>query len=360
MFAAAKNIFPKERGKHIGVVEMFAFRKIMLNLKFSVKGFLLLLLAVVAAHAQEDKPASREITSLDFQARRSKINSVKVNASKTVYSVKRRKKIDVVTNAKRRYNLVKRVTAAKPKILGSTKETPNKPGLPTEQSLKEEELGITFWRMRPLAEDEEDAPTFPVTINNAVENWTAERVASTTKFQRGDRVRFTVESSRSGYLYIVNREVYADGTKGDAEIIFPTLRTRGGDNRVTAGSLIEIPSSIDSVPFFTVKPRREDYAGEELFVVIMPNKLSGYEPLLRAQKMPSEDLQKWLDDWGTTVDIYDAADGEGVAYTKTESDAAIGGSRSLTREEPLPQTIYRVRVRRNMPLLVPFQLQAKP
>lgn len=316
---------------------------------------ILLLTSFSIVSAQEEKPAARDITSLDFQAQRPKvITSVNPIVAKNV-SQPRRKNLAVVSNTKRRYNLTKRVSDNKPK------NVPAKTGnaVKTKESLKEEELGITFWRMRPVKQDEEDAPVFPVKINNAVENWTAERVASTTRFARGDRVRFTIESSRSGYLYIANREFYADGTKGEAEIIFPTLRTRGGNNQVTAGSLIEIPASSDSVPFFTVKPKREDYIGEELLVVIMPNKLNGYEPGLRAQKITPENLQQWLSDWGVTVDIYDAADGEGIAYSTAEA-SAVTGSRSLTQEEPLPQTIYRVTARRDLPLLVPFQLQAKP
>lgn len=342
----------------------------MFCLRFLAKSIFLsalLFIFVAASLAQDDKPASREITSADFQAQRPKAASVKVSAppssvSKNVSS-KRQKTIAVISNPKRRYSLVKRIAVKKANVNLSSKtisDPPSKNSKQGQNSLKEEELGVTFWRMRPLSEDEEDAPTFPVRIDDRVENWTVERVASTTKFQKDDRVRFTIESSRTGYLYIINREIYADGSRADAEIVFPTLRTRGGENRVTAGSLIEIPASTDSVPFFTIKPRREDYVGEELIVIISPSKIVGYEPGLRAQKVAPETLQKWLNDWETTVDVYDAADGEGVAYTKTESEAAATGNRGLSQEEPLPQTIYRVRVSDDAPLLVPFQMQAKP
>ncbi len=320
--------------------------------RFLFSAVCLLILGGTISAQDEEKPATREISSLDFQAQRPKTAGGKASvAVPKISGAKRRQSIAVVTGAKRRYKLVKRVTAAaaKPKIPANVK-----------QALKTEELGVTFWRLRPAADDETDAPTFPVKINNAVEEWTAERVGSTTNFQKGDRVRFTVEASRSGFMYIVNREFYADGTVAEADLIFPTLRTRGGDNRVTAGSLIDIPGTSDSVPYFTIKPRRADYAGEELAVIISPIKIPGIEPEMRAQKITRETVEKWLQDWGTTLDIYDAEDGEGIAYTASEANAANVQSRSLTQEEPLPQTIYRVQAKPNAPLVVLLRMNAKP
>jgi hypothetical protein len=301
----------------------------------------------ISGWAQKDDTTDRSITSLDFQAQRPKSGGGKVASSvnkSNFTNERRRKNIAVVTSAKRRYNLVKKIA---PTIKVAVKAR-----------LKTEELGVTFWRLRQPDADEADAPTFPVKVNNTTENWTAERVSSTTKFKKGDRVRFTIESSRTGYLYIINREFYTDGTSGDAELIFPTLRTRGGDNQVTAGSLVEIPASTDSVPYFTIKPRRADYAGEELLAIISPVKIPGVEVELRAQAITRERVQKWLGDWSAKVDVYDAADGEGIAYTLAEAEASTVKSRALTQEEPLPQTIYRVQTRTDAPLIVLFQMQA--
>ncbi len=314
--------------------------------------FLCLLMFSLNISAQDDEPASRSITSLDFKAKRAKGASGQASMSvkPPVRRAKRRKNVAVVTNPKRRYNLVKSVNA-KAKAAKQTAKT----------VLKTEELGVTFWRLRPIISDEDDdAPTFSVILGDKRENWTAERVNSTTVFKPGDRVRFTIESSRTGFLYIVNREFYADGSTGDASLIFPTLRTRGGDNRVVAGSLIEIPAASDSVAYFTIKPRRTDYAGEELAVIISPVEIPGIELGLRAQKITREKVEKWLADWGGKVDIYDAADGIGIAYTREESEAANSNTRALTQEEPLPQTIYKIKVRADMPFIVPFQMQAVP
>lgn len=339
-------------------------KKIRRRLLFSV--VCLMVLGGTVWAQETDEPASRSINSLDFQAQRPKTAGAKAGVGGSlkpaakVSNAKRRKNVAVVSNARRRYNHVKRIQAAKPKIvtpvkIGNSVKNPVNANSP----VKNEQLGVTFWRMRPLAADEEDAPTFPVKINKTItENWTAERVGSATQFQKGDRVRFTIESSRSGFLYIVNREFYADGTKGDAEIIFPTLRNRGGDNRVTAGSLVEIPPASDSFPYFNVNPKKANYAGEELIVIISPIKFEDVELELKAQGIKREQLEKWLADWAVTVDIYDAADGEGIALTSSETETVVG-SRSLTQEEPLPQTIYRVKTRADIPLVVPFQMQAR-
>ena len=320
-----------------------------------------LLAATVFASAQdEDEQPTRSINSLDFQTQRPATNVRKgakssSNPKATVAKQKRRKNIEVITNPGRRYELVKRVAAPRSGKPQTSRANPRK----KTAVLKREEIGVTFWRLRPLKSfEEDDAPTFAVNTGDGIENWTAERVSSTTKFKANDRLRFTIESSRSGYLYIVSREFYTDGTTGRAELIFPTLKTSGkGNNRVVAGSLIDIPDARAAAPYFRVNPKRKDYAGEEVIVIISPTRLPSVKIGTEAVAVESEKIEKWVADWGTTVDIYDAADGEGVALTRTEAEAA--NTRALTQEEPLPQTRYRFKARTNEPVLMVVQIQAK-
>ncbi|MBS1794516.1 MAG: DUF4384 domain-containing protein [Acidobacteria bacterium] len=316
--------------------------------------FLLLLTGAAAGvRAQDEPPATREITSLDFQTQRPKPVVGTAVGKPTVpkpATASQKKNIAVISSPRRKYSLVKRIP---PKIKATARVSSPVP----KTTVRSEQLGVTFWRLRPVAPDDGQVPLFPVRIGEKREDWTAERVNSTTVFKTGDRVRFTIESSRAGYLYIVNREYYADGTTGPASLIFPTLRTRGGDNRVAAGSLVDIPSLVDSVPYFTIKPKRDDYAGEELLVLITKDKLPleiGLKPL--GLDVPK--LDKWAADWGSTVDIYDAEDGEGVTMTDAEMNASQTTSRALEQEEPLPQTIYKVRISSDLPLLIPFRMAA--
>ena len=194
-----------------------------------------LLTAVYLSAQSNDEPPSRSITSQDFQTKRPatvRRTGKKTSSKKIITPVtdkKRRKSIAVVTNAGRRYKFVKRVVAPKTKVLSAVssvkdvkKTKISKPIVP--ERTKDEELGVTFWRLRPLRKSEEaDAPTFEVNTGDGIENWTAERVRSVTKFKPNDRVRFTIESLRSGYIYIINREIYDDGSNGEAELIFPDM-----------------------------------------------------------------------------------------------------------------------------------------
>lgn len=332
--------------------------------------------AVTLAKAQDaqDEPPSRSISSLDFQTQRPKNSPAAKKAAKKsvqpaspqkqqteISNQRRRKNIDVLTNPGRRYNPVKRISVGKPKNFQPIVKSPKNAGSNARNKilpLRNEKVGVTFWRLREPKSYERDAPTFPVSTDEGIEYWTAERVNSTTKFKSSNRVRFTIESPRSGYLYVVNREYYLDGTRGEARLIFPTTKTRQqGDNRVTAGSLVEVPDSNSRVPYFTLRSKSPDYAGEEIIVIISPIKLPNIQIGAEALQITAEKLEKWIDDWGTITDIFEADDGEGVALTKVEEEAVK--TRALTQEEPSPQTIFSLRTRANQPLLIVFQMQAR-
>ncbi|HEX9962507.1 MAG TPA: hypothetical protein VGB00_16350, partial [Pyrinomonadaceae bacterium] len=326
-----------------------------------------LLSSAVFVSAQDEEPPSRSISSLDFQSQRPATKVKKgvkggVQPKAPVANQKRRKNIDVVTNPGRRYNLVRRVPAAKSKNSqppSGTSRTGKANSRNKSPAFRQEKVGVTFWRLRePESYERDDAPTFPVKTKKGVENWTAERVSSTTRFKVNSLVRFTIESPRSGFLYIINREVYTDGTRGEAKLIFPTLKANAkGENRVVAGSLVEIPHSRARTPYFRVASEEPDYAGEEVVVIISPTKLTGVKIDLEPTPVALEKLEKWMADWSATVDIFEAADGEGIALTKAEEEAAQ--TRALTPEEPSPQTIYSVRTRANQPILIAFQMQAR-
>jgi hypothetical protein len=330
-----------------------------LTLLFISLGF-----AASSMFAQNESP-SRSITSEGFRSQRPTESDAGAPGKKPVAGASVSKKnADVISSPKRKYSYVTRVSAPRLSAAAVGKPGAMPPATLTPAQTKtvapvlmSEELGVTFWRLRVVKDTDGDVPTFPVIVGDGTQKWAAERVKSSTRFQPGDRVRFTIEASRTGYLYIANREVYADGSTGDAEIIFPTLRTRSGDNHVSAGTLVEIPASTDSVPYFTIQPRRANYAGEELIVVITPNELADIEKSLRPAQISRDRLAEWYK-WQMGEDVYDADDGEGIAYTRVEADAAESTSRSLTREEPLPQTIYRVRISKETPLFVIIRLDA--
>src|SRR6185503_7828462 len=89
-----------------------------------------------------------------------------------------------------------------------------------------EEIGVTVWRLRPSRESDQGGR---VLVHDGLKQtqYTPERIEAGTPLNVGDRVRITVESPRPGFLYIVDREQYADGSFGEPMLIFPTLKTRG-------------------------------------------------------------------------------------------------------------------------------------
>ena len=189
----------------------------------------------------------------------------------------------------------------------------------------------------------------------------AERVGSTTKFRKGDRVRFTIESSRTGYLYIVNREVYTDGTAGQAEIIFPTLRTRGGDNRVTAGRVVEIPGQEDRPNYFRLRQSRPNQTAEMMTVLVTAQPLEGLTFEAQPLVLAKEQVAKWEKDWSAPAERFEMVGGAGKTWTAAEQAAGANGTRLLTQEDPSPQTIYRVAVKPGEPVLVKVALRySKP
>jgi hypothetical protein len=102
-------------------------------------------------------------------------------------------------------------------------------------------IGVTLWRLRPSRKADAGERIIAHEGPESME-WLPERVSSSGNLSEGDRIRISIEAARTGYLYVVDREQYADGTKGEPYLIFPTTRTRGGDNSVTSGRVIEIPA----------------------------------------------------------------------------------------------------------------------
>ena len=91
-------------------------------------------------------------------------------------------------------------------------------------------IGITVWRMRPA--DEAD----PATLTAGRESGgllkvTPERVETDTLLREGDRVRLTIEAPRKGYLYVIDRERYADGTSSAPYLIFRRCGSRAERTR---------------------------------------------------------------------------------------------------------------------------------
>jgi hypothetical protein len=217
-----------------------------------------------------------------------------------------------------------------------------------------EVLGVTIWRLRQsTASDlqdsrlliQEDAATAAV-------EWTPERVEADTAFTEGERIRLGIESPRDGYLYVVDREQYADGTTSDPYLIFPTLRMRSGDNGVSAGKLIELPDR----SAFRLRGMRVDYRGELLTVIVTPRPLTDVSAGPSAQRLDRALVERWEKQWGGRVQRFELEGGAGRPYSSVERRAGVEG-RLLTQDDELPQSIYHVTGSSGDPLVVSIPLR---
>lgn len=235
------------------------------------------------------------------------------------------------------------------------------PNVPVTGVSADTVIGVTLWRLRPTrpADTGERIITHDGPESVA---WLPERVSSGGKLSEGDRIRVSIEAARTGYLYVVDQEQYADGSKGEPYLIFPTTRTRGGDNAVKAGRVIEIPSQDDSPPYFTLKRTRVDHVGENVIILVTPTPIEGIAITDKAQRLSAETLATWEKSWGAQSGRLEMANGEGKPWSRQEKEAGADGTRSLREDEPAPQTIYyRPGASSTAPVLVKVQLQyAKP
>jgi hypothetical protein len=222
------------------------------------------------------------------------------------------------------------------------------------------ELGVTIWRLRPAAASDSGAR---ILVQEGAETaeLIPERVSSTSRLNAGDRVRLTLESPEHGYLYVIDRERYASGERGTPYLIFPTTRTRSGDNKVTGGKLIDIPAQSDRPNFFTLRRSRPDQVEEELTVLLTPEPIEGITIGENALALSNAQVAAWEKQWGSVKpEVFELTGGAGKAWTQAEQNAAADGTRLLTQDDPPPQTVYRVAVKPGAPLAVEVRLRYKP
>ena len=187
--------------------------------------------------------------------------------------------------------------------------------------------------------------------------WTPERIEADARLSEGDRLRISIESPSTGYLYVIDREQYADGSLGDAYLIFPTARTRGGNNSAVAGRVIEFPAQEDNPPYFTLTRSRPEHIGETLILIVAPSPLAELPTGSEPQKLSADKLAQWEKDWGGKAEQFELEGGAGLPYTKAERSAGGDGSRMLTQGDPLPQTILRMNAKPGTPVLVKVLLR---
>lgn len=230
------------------------------------------------------------------------------------------------------------------------------PKIPIDKVTPESVVGLTIWRLRP-ASARDSGERMIVHDDAATKQWTPERISPHTKLNQGDKLRISVEGARKGYLYVINREQYADGSVGEPYLIFPTTRTLSGDNHVDIGRLTEIPAQDDSPPYFTVRKSRPDHVAEVVSVLVSPTPLEGVVVTDKAQLLSEKQVAEWEAQWSGGVGFLEMDKTVGQTWTREERDAGAANTRALTAEGPAPQLLfYRAAAKASDPLFVRLQL----
>ncbi len=199
-------------------------------------------------------------------------------------------------------------------------------------------VGVTMWRLRPARRS--DAGERIITHNGQEDaEWVPQRVSSSTRLAQGDRLRISIEAARTGYLYVINREEYANGTRGEPILIFPTTRARGGDNQVSVGRVIELPAQGDAPPFFTLRKSRPEHVAESVTIIVSPKPIEGVTVTDSEQRLTEEQVATWERLWGGQAGRLEMEGGAGRPWTSAEKDAGSDGTRSLAKADPVPQTV---------------------
>jgi hypothetical protein len=195
----------------------------------------------------------------------------------------------------------------------------------TKPSSKDDALvGITVWRLRASHSGDDPVVRELVHEDNETRQFTPERISAKTALHEGEKVRISIEAARPGYLYVVDQDVYADGTPGEEYLIFPTLRLHGGDNHVKAGAVVEIPSMDDSPPFFRLHRRRSDQTVELLTIIVTPGLIQHITIGRERMKLSARQVEDWEKQWTANVYRLEAVGLAGKSVTPAEKSAATG------------------------------------
>ncbi|MBI3653373.1 MAG: DUF4384 domain-containing protein [Acidobacteria bacterium] len=217
-----------------------------------------------------------------------------------------------------------------------------------------EVVGLTMWKLRPsLTSDDKNVRLLEREDESTME-WTPVRVDSDTVFALGDRVRLSFESPRDGYLYVVDRELYADGSMSAPFLIFPTTKDYNGNNRVMAGRVVEVPKTS-----FKLKAKRADYRGERLSFIVTPEPLAEISIGPRMVQLDNAQVNNWEKNWSVIAEKWELEDGKGQVYTKAEKEAGQSNARLLTQDDELPQTLFIIATKPGNPFLLSLPMKIK-
>jgi hypothetical protein len=233
--------------------------------------------------------------------------------------------------------------------------------VPAEENRNKVLVGVTLWRLRPPRTAEREGVRLLVLDQKGAQQGeqTPERIDTATPLADGDLVRLSVEAPTAGYLHVIDREQYADGTLSDPYLIYPNWQTRRGDNVLAAGRLIEIPDQRNSPNSFTIRASRPDQVGELLTLLVSPAPLFDEQINRDPLKLDLAVYTEWEKKWAVNAQLFELSGAIGKAWTDREKIVGADHRVTLTQDDPLPQTLYGVSVKPGEAFLIKVRLHMK-
>jgi hypothetical protein len=182
---------------------------------------------------------------------------------------------------------------------------------------------------------------------------TPTRAQSEMEFADGDHFKFTVGAPFEAYLYILNREQYADGTMSDPYMIFPATEDVGLNDKGISGRLLYLPSGKDNDTFEVKKlsdlnpaeSKTAEKTAEVFTFVLSKQPIGELPPLVKANEPRKVDKQlfdRWQAAWGGRVWRFENQGRAGAIITRAEKQAGASGGAVLAGDDPKPQTVYHI------------------
>ena len=213
-------------------------------------------------------------------------------------------------------------------------------------------VGFTIWKLAPDTTNESKGVGESQRNKPQTSQTEYARVGSETPLSVGEEIQISIESlSHKGYLYIIDREQYIDGTYSNPKVIFPI---RGANNYVVPGRQI-------STGIFDILPPKlgKKQIAEVFTVIVSPKPLIPGDQLQEGfLDIEPEKFNDWIKKWKVEVTVDEQEDGAGKLMTADESKG-IGEGRILTQDDPLPQTVYQGNIKPGNPLLADVKVKFK-
>lgn len=248
-----------------------------------------------------------------------------------------------------------REKAAKPRLNATGKsKTPAKNASASEDDLGDQLIGVTIWRLGQSKHGSERA-----LVQNYSE-YEHKRATTETLFKEGELLRISVEAPRlyDNYLYMIDREIYKNNTeeirREQPDLIFPSISTPIGASLISAGRSVFVPARSE-VPF-TLQRSGKDHIGESVIIIISPEAL---RVDVNHPEITPGMLAQWERKCGGQTERSESRSSDGKSMTKEEQEADES-ERKLVQGDPLPQTIYRVKVKPGSCALVSVPLRIAP